>query len=106
MNNKLTEAQLAEQYDAHGAGENWETPEPLTQPTRREVTLSVRFSADEIAAIRHAAKQTHEKPTAFIRAAALSIAGHSTEPPNKALDEAIEKLAKDLDQLRNAAHSR
>ena len=46
--------------------------EPVPVKVRRNVTISVRFSADEIAAIRRQADAAGMKVTAYIRQAALS----------------------------------
>ncbi len=107
MSKKSTESQLAEDYTLHGIdGDDWGDSEPLVQPIRREVTLSVRFSREEIAAIRSAAERAGVKPTAFIRELAVTTATDSgTEKPRRALDEAIDVLARDLDRLRRAAHA-
>lgn len=54
--------------------------DPVPAMVRRNVTISVRFSADEIAAIRQHADAAGMKVTAYIRQAALSSGKPSTEP--------------------------
>ena len=52
----MTEAQLAEYYHARrDDAEEWEAPEPISRPGRLDVTTSVRFTAEEIAAVRERA---------------------------------------------------
>lgn len=88
----MTEAQLAEHYRAHRDDtEEWDAPEPVTRPGRLDVTISVRFTADEIAAVRERASEAGMKPTAFIRQAALDV----DAPMNRGL------LAKTFDRLRS-----
>jgi hypothetical protein len=107
VSKKTTESQLAEDYNLHGVNaDDWGEAEPLAQPVRREVTLSVRFSREEIAAIRAAAHMAGVKPTAFIRELAVTTAtGSGAQTPKKALNEAIDILARDLDHLRRAARA-
>ncbi len=50
----------------------------MVEPTRRDVTISVRFSAEEIEQLRAAADGAGEKVTAWIRAAALGAAARET----------------------------
>jgi hypothetical protein len=63
---------LAEKYtDSDINVDEWGPAHSVTHPGRRQVTLSVRFSEEEIAAVRTAAHQAGVKPTAFIRARVL-----------------------------------
>jgi uncharacterized protein (DUF1778 family) len=70
MANKKTEAELAEYYNDTRDLSEFEGSEPV-EITRRDVTISVRFSADEIDALRRRSEAAGQKVTAFIRAAAL-----------------------------------
>jgi len=64
------EAELAREYQNFRDLSAFETDaEPVE--VRRNVTISVRFSDDEIARLRAMAEQTGMKVTAYIRAAAL-----------------------------------
>jgi len=106
MTVSLSEAQLAEHYRVNGIDpDEWASPQALTPSARRQITLSVRFSEEEITAIREAAQRAGVKPTAFIRTRALATTAKSpTQPPNT-IDAAIDVLARDLDRLRHAAHA-
>lgn len=85
-----SEAELAEYYDAdRGDADMWGEPEPVGQPERLDVRLSVRFTRAEIARVRQAAEAATMKPTVFIRQAALS----------QAHPVAIERVSADLDPL-------
>lgn len=69
---KMTEAEMAEYYNATGDLSEFEgTPTEKVEIGRREVTISVRFSAEEIEALRRRADAANMKVTRFIRAAAL-----------------------------------
>lgn len=88
---KTPEAELAERYyERRDDDGDWGEPEPLEKPARLEVTLSVRFTADEIEALRAAADQAGIKPTAFIRQAAMAALAH--RPVDRA------RVEKDLKQ--------
>lgn len=88
----MTDAQLAEFYQARRDDtEEWAAFEPITRPGRLDVTISVRFTAEEIAAVRERARDAGMKPTAFIRQAALDV----DVPLNRGL------LAKTFDRLRS-----
>jgi hypothetical protein len=67
-----SDADIAEHYyeRRHEAGD-WDEPEPLDKPARLDVTLSVRFTREELQAVRAAAERAGIKPTAFIRHAAV-----------------------------------
>jgi hypothetical protein len=69
------EARLARSYDETRDLSGFD--EGLSEPVevRRNVTISVRFSEDEIAALRDQANEAGLKVTALIRAAALRQVG-------------------------------
>ena len=90
----MTEDQLADYYHDHRDDmDQWGDPEPIRKPDRLDVTISVRFTADEIAAVRQRAMEAGVKPTVFIRQAAL----HSTNQLDRRL------LARTFDDLRTRA---
>ena len=64
-----TEADIARHYDETHDTSGFGEPEPVQ--VRRNVTISVRFTADELDALRRRADAAEMKVTAFIRAAAL-----------------------------------
>jgi len=73
---------LADYDHAHGHDmHEWGEPEPIQKPDRLDVTIAVRFTADEIAAVRQRATEAAVKPTVFIRRAAL----HSHNPLDRDL---------------------
>lgn len=74
---------------------DWREPVPVT--VRRNVTISVRFSADEIAAIRRQADAAGMKVTSYIRQAALS-SGEAIDRDKVA--RAVAAVSKDLDHVR------
>ncbi len=88
---KKTQAELAEYYnetqDLSRFGE--ENAVPVT--VKRSVTLSVRFSDEEIAELRARSEEAGVKVTSFIRAAALE----ATSPVDRV---ALGELARDLEQ--------
>jgi predicted DNA-binding protein len=74
------EAELARAYQNSRDLSAFETDaEPVE--VRRNVTISVRFSDDEIARLRAMAEQTGMKVTAYIRTAALEHVFKSTNQP-------------------------
>lgn len=87
---KKTEAELADYYnETKDLSEfDLEHPEPVT--VRRSVTISVRFSDEEISELRARAEQAGVKVTSFIRAAALE----ATSPVDRA---ALGELARELE---------
>ncbi len=91
MTDKMTEAELADYYNENEDISEFdlENPEPVT--IRRNVTISVRFSVEEIAELRARAEEAGVKVTSFIRAAALEAAS----PVDRA---ALGELARDLEQ--------
>jgi uncharacterized protein (DUF1778 family) len=74
---------------------DWGEPVPVT--VRRNVTISVRLSADEIAAIRQQADAAGMKVTAYIRQAALS-GGEAIDRDKVA--RAVAAVSNDLDHVR------
>jgi len=88
---KKTEAELADYYNETQdlSGFDEENVVPVT--VKRSVTISVRFSDDEITELRDRAEQAGVKVTSFIRAAALEAAS----PVDRA---ALGELARDLEQ--------
>ena len=97
---QMSEAELADYYNRTGDLSEFEGAgtEPV-EIGRRDVTISVRFSADEIDALRRCADAAGLKVTAFIRSAALEA--------DRPLDrEAIATLAAGVEaqvhQLREA----
>lgn len=106
MTENLTEAELADYYHrTEDVSEfDLEHPEPVT--VRRTVTISVRFSEEEITELRARADQAGVKVTSFIRAAALE----ATSPVDRAalgeLARELEKRAHDVASLVAGAVSR
>jgi hypothetical protein len=96
-----TDAELADYYNRHPDGDDWDEPQPITRPERLDVTLSVRFTPAEIATIRARAQAAGLKPTAYIRACALA----AEQPPidRARIARSVAALARDLDDLRQAA---
>lgn len=93
----MTEAQLAEYYQTHRDDtDEWGSPEVIKKPARLDVTISVRFTTDEIASVRERASQAGMKPTSFIRQAALEIEA----PVNRSqLVKTFDRLRDDIEQL-------
>jgi len=91
MTDKMTEAELAAYYNETEDVSEFDLghPEPVT--IRRNVTISVRFSDEEIAELRERAEQAGVKVTSFIRAAALE----ATSPVDRV---ALGELAGDLER--------
>lgn len=58
-------------YERRHEDDDWDAPDALEKPARLDVTLSVRFTRDELDAVRGAAERAGLKPTAFIRHAAV-----------------------------------
>lgn len=85
-------AERVEYYQARRDNtDEWDVPEPISKPARLDVTISVRFTAEEIAAVRERARGAGMKPTTLIRQAVLDI----DAPLNRGL------LAKTFDRLRS-----
>lgn len=70
----MTEAELADYYDQTHDLSEFEGGEEFPVEVRRNVTISVRFSEEEMALLRTRAEAVGEKVTAYIRAAALQQA--------------------------------
>lgn len=70
----VTEAELATQYEETRDLSGFEGGSVEPVEVRRSVTISVRFSDEEIALLRERAEGTGTKVTAYIRAAALQQA--------------------------------
>lgn len=98
---EASDRDLAEHYDRQRDDGDWSEPEPVSKPERLDVTISVRFTAAEIAAIRSRASAAGLKPTAYIRQCTLATA----EPPldRARINRTVDALARDLDDLRRAA---
>jgi len=62
-----TDAELADYYNSRHDGAGWAEPQPVQRPERLDMTISVRFTPAEIAAIRSRAAAAGLKPTAYIR---------------------------------------
>jgi uncharacterized protein (DUF1778 family) len=91
MSESKSEADLAAHYNQTRdlSGFDLENGEPIS--VRRSVTISVRFSEEEIAQLRERAEQAGVKVTSFIRAAALE----ATSPVDRA---ALGELARELEK--------
>lgn len=91
MTEAMTEAELAEYYNRTQDTSGFDEGEEVPITVKRNVTISVRFSVEEIAALRAHAEQAGVKVTSFIRAAALE----TTNPVDRV---ALGELARDLEQ--------
>ncbi len=96
-----SDAELAEYYDRHRDLTEWGEPQPVEKPERLDVTISVRFTPDEIATIRAQAETVGLKPTTYIRRCVLA----AEQPPidRARLSRTVAALSRDLDDLRRAA---
>jgi hypothetical protein len=96
-----TDAELADYYNSRHDGADWAEPQPVQRPERLDVTISVRFTPAEIAAIRSRAAAVGLKPTAYIRRCALA----EEQPPidRAELSRSLAALSHDLDDLRRTA---
>lgn len=88
---------MTDDFEHRTAIDDAEWGEPIPVTVRREVTISVRFSADEIAAIRRRAEATGMKITAYIRQAAVS--GGVAIDRDK-VSRAVAALSADLERVR------
>lgn len=70
----MTEAELAGYYDQTRDVSEFDESAAYPVEVRRNVTISVRFSEEEIATLRGRAEAAGVKVTAYIRAAALQQA--------------------------------
>lgn len=91
MGESRSEAELAEYYDETHDLADFDEGEEVPISVKRSVTISVRFSDDEIADLRARAEQAGVKVTSFIRAAALE----ASSPVDRA---ALGELARDLEE--------
>lgn len=92
----MSEAELAENYDrAHDVSDFDESAEYPVE-VRRNVTISVRFSEEEIEALRREAEVAGLKVTAYIRAAALQA---SSPVDRKQLQAALKAVSEDVAQV-------
>ncbi len=62
----------ADQYfDRRHDEDEWGEPESIDKPARLTMTLSVRFTAEELEAVRATADRLGMMPTAFVRQATV-----------------------------------
>lgn len=87
----MTEAELADYYNRTRDTSDFDGGRELPITVRRNVTISVRFSEEEITALRARADAAGAKVTSYIRAAALDAA----DPVDR---EKLSRLALDLAQ--------
>ena len=87
----MTDVELADYYDRTRDLSEFEGGEEIAISVRRNVTISVRFSMEEIDELRTRADEAGVKVTSYIRAAALE-AGN---PVDRA---ALGRLARELEQ--------
>ena len=96
-----SDRELADYYDHAPTEDDWGEPEPIDKSERLEVTLSVRFTPAEIAAVRSRAAAAGLKPTSYIRQSVLAA---EQAPVDRArLARTVDALSRDLDELRRAA---
>lgn len=91
MIENMTEAELADYYNRTEDVSDFDLSDPEPVTIRRNVTISVRFSEQEIAALRSRADEAGVKVTSYIRAAALE----ASDPVDRAT---LSQLARDLEQ--------
>ena len=96
---EASDVELATYYDEHHDPSAWGPAEPVSTE-RLDVTISVRFTASEIAALRSRAEAAGLRPTTYIRRLALA----SEEPPldREQLTRLLDALTRDLNDLRHA----
>lgn len=95
------DAELADYYDQHRDLTDWGESQPVQRQERLDVTISVRFTLAEMAAVRARAEAADLKPTTYIRRCALD----AEQPPidRARLSHTVAALSRDLDDLRRAA---
>jgi hypothetical protein len=98
---EATEAELADYYDRHRDLSAWGPPQPKQAPARLDATISVRFSADELATVRARAEAAGLKPTTYIRR--LVLAADDAPLDRMRLARTVDALTRDLDDLRRMA---
>jgi len=91
MTKEMSEAELAGHYNRTQDSSDFDGGEEVPITVKRNVTISVRFSDEEIADLRARAEQAGVKVTSFIRAAALEAAS----PVDRVT---LSELARDLEQ--------
>jgi predicted DNA binding CopG/RHH family protein len=91
MTENVSEAELADYYNRTRDISDFEGGEEVPITVKRNVTISVRFSPEELENLRQRADEAGVKVTSFIRAAALE----ATSPVDRAT---LRKLARDLEK--------
>ena len=89
MTEHVSEAELADYYNRTRDTSDFEGGEEVPITVKRNVTISVRFSPEELEDLRRRADEAGVKVTSFIRAAALE----ATSPVDRAT---LGELARDL----------
>lgn len=92
----MSEAELAEYYDRTHDVSGFDESAEYPVEVRRNVTISVRFSEEEIEALRREAGMAGLKVTAYIRAAALQA---SSPVDRKQLQAALKAVSEDVAQV-------
>jgi hypothetical protein len=90
-----SEKELAEFYDRTHDLSEFEGGEAFPVEVRRNVTISVRFSEEEIGELRREAEAAGVKVTAYIRAAALQA---NAPLDRKQLREALRAVSDDVER--------
>lgn len=96
MTEKMTEAELAEYYDRTRDLSEFNEDDTVPVEVRRNVTISVRFSDEEIAQLRREADEQGVKVTAYIRDAALNAATPLDRSALRKASADIERIAHEL----------
>ena len=91
MTENVSEAELADYYNRTQDTSDFEGGEEVPITVKRNVTISVRFSPEELEDLRRRADEAGVKVTSFIRAAALE----ATSPVDRAT---LGELARDLEK--------
>jgi predicted DNA binding CopG/RHH family protein len=96
----MTEAELAEHYDRTRDISDFDDEHPIPLTRRRlDISISVRFSSEEIEALRARAEAAGMKVTQFIRAVVLQHQG--AEPIDiSALRRLAAAVARDVNELQ------
>ncbi|PZS23460.1 MAG: hypothetical protein DLM54_01305 [Acidimicrobiales bacterium] len=96
-----TDAEVTKYYDQCRQSTDGGDSQPVQRPERLEITISVRFTPGEIAAIRTRAQDAGLKPTAYIRRCALA---EEVPPIDRGqLSRSVDALSRNLEDLRRAA---
>ena len=93
----MTEAELAEYYDRTHDLSEFDQSAAFPVEVTRDVTISVRFSPEEIQALLRDAEAAGVKVTAYIRAAALQA---SSPVDRKRLKEALRAVSGDVAEVQ------